>query len=136
VIRPGTTNPELVLNVDVGPTILDLAGVEVPADLDGKSMKPLLKGISSPWRKDFLYEYYEYPAVHSVRKNRGIRTKRWKYIHYFEEPEEFELYDIQNDPEEMNNLYDNPAFMDVVAQLRERMTELRRELNDPDRLRE
>jgi arylsulfatase A-like enzyme len=132
MIRPGTTNPEMVLNVDVGPTILDLAGVGVPAGADGKSMKPLLQGKSTPWRKDFLYEYYEYPAVHSVRKNRGVRTKRWKYIHYFEEPEEFELYDIQNDPEEMNNLYGNPAYKDVVAQLKERLTELRRELKDPD----
>jgi arylsulfatase A-like enzyme len=67
-----------------------------------------------------------------VRKNRGIRTKRWKYIHYFEEPQEFELYDIQNDPHEVNNLYGNPAFKDVVEQLRTRMTELRRELKDPD----
>jgi arylsulfatase A-like enzyme len=132
MIRPGTPNPEMILNVDLGPTILDLAGVEIPVDVDGKSMKPLLEGKSIPWRKDFLYEYYEYPAVHSVRKNRGVRTKRWKYIHYFEEPEEFELYDIQNDPEEMNNLYDNPAYKEVVGQLRERLTELRQELKDPD----
>lgn len=132
MIRPGTTDQEMVLNVDVGPTILHLAGVEVPPEMDGISMKPLLEGKSVPWRDDFLYEYYEYPAVHMVRKNRGIRTKRWKYIHYFEEPEEFELYDIQNDPYEVNNLYANPAYRDVVAQLRERMTELRRELRDPD----
>lgn len=132
MIREGTINPEMVLNVDVAPTILDLAGISSPADVDGRSAKSLLEGKSIPWRKDFLYEYYEYPAVHSVRKNRGIRTRRWKYIHYFEDPEEFELYDIQNDPEEMKNLYGNPAFDDTVAQLRERMTELRRELRDPD----
>jgi arylsulfatase A-like enzyme len=132
MIRPGTTNQELVLNVDVAPTILDLAGVQVPSDANGRSMRPLLEGQSVPWRKDFLYEYYEYPAVHMVRKNRGVRTKRWKYIHYFEEPEEFELYDIQNDPYEVNNLYANPAYTDVVAQLKARMIELRRELKDPD----
>jgi arylsulfatase A-like enzyme len=132
MIRPGTTNQELVLNVDVAPTILDLAGVKVPPEMNGKSLEPFLKGQSVPWRKDFLYEYYEYPAVHMVRKNRGVRTKRWKYIHYFEEPEEFELYDIQNDPYEVNNLYSNPAYRDVVAQLEERLIELRRELKDPD----
>ncbi len=132
MIRPGTTNQEMVLNVDVAPTILSLAGVEVPVDMDGKNMKSLLEGKGVLWRKDFLYEYYEYPAVHMVRKNRGIRTQRWKFIHYFEEPEEFELYDIQNDPYEVNNLYTNPAYMDVVAQLKARMIELRRELKDPD----
>ncbi len=132
MIRPGTTNQELVLNVDVAPTILDLAGVQVSPDVNGKSLEPLLKGQSVPWRKDFLYEYYEYPAVHMVRKNRGIRTKHWKYIHYFEKPEEFELYDIKNDPYEVNNLYSNPAYKDVVAQLKARLIELRRELKDPD----
>jgi len=132
MIRPGTIDQNMVLNVDIAPTILGLAGVPVPEDVDGKSVKPLLMGKSIPWRSEFLYEYYEYPAVHMVRKNRGIRTKRWKYIHYFEDPEEFELYDIQNDPHEVNNLYGNPAFDDVVAQLRTRMVVLRRESKDPD----
>lgn len=132
MVRPGTTNQEMVLNVDVAPTILDLSGIELPPEMDGKSLKPLLEGKGVPWRSDFLYEYYEYPAVHMIRKNRGIRTKRWKYIHYFEDPEEFELYDIQNDPNEVNNLYSNPAYTDVVAQLKEKMIELRRELKDPD----
>jgi arylsulfatase A-like enzyme len=132
MIRPGTTNQDMVLNVDIAPTILDLAGVPVPENVDGKSIKSLLQGKSIPWRSEFLYEYYEYPAVHMVRKNRGIRTKRWKYIHYFEEPQEFELYDIQNDPHEVNNLYGNPAFKDVFEQLRVRLVEIRRELKDPD----
>jgi len=132
MIRPGLLNQDMVLNVDIAPTILDLAGVPVPENMDGKSIKSLLQGKSILWRSEFLYEYYEYPAVHMVRKNRGIRTKRWKYIHYFEDPEEFELYDIQNDPHELNNLYGNPAFKDVVEQLRGRLMELRRELKDPD----
>ncbi len=132
MVRPGLLNQDMVLNVDIAPTILDLAGVPVPENLDGKSIKSLLQGKSTPLRSEFLYEYYEYPAVHMVRKNRGIRTKRWKYIHYFEDPEEFELYDIQNDPHEVNNLYGNPAFKDVVEQLRARLVKLRRELKDPD----
>jgi arylsulfatase A-like enzyme len=132
MIRPGILNQDMVLNVDIAPTILDLAGVPASENVDGKSIKSLLRGKSIPWRSAFLYEYYEYPAVHMVRKNRGIRTERWKYIHYFEDPEEFELYDIQNDPHEVNNLYGNPAFKDVFEQLRERLVELRRELRDPD----
>jgi arylsulfatase A-like enzyme len=100
--------------------------------MDGKSIKPLLEGEETEWRKDFLYEYYEYPAVHSVRKNRGVRTERWKYIHYFEDPEEFELFDLQSDPHEMNNLINDPAYKDIIEQLKSRVTDLRKELKDPD----
>lgn len=132
LIHPGMLDQDMVLNVDIAPTILDLAGVQVPENVDGKSLKSLLQGKRIAWRSEFLYEYYEYPAVHMVRKNRGIRTERWKYIHYFEEPQEFELYDIQNDPHEVNNLYGNPAFKDVVKELRARLMELRRGLKDPD----
>jgi len=132
MIKPGTTNEEMVLNVDFAPTILALAGTPIPETMDGESFKPLLRGKETLWREDFLYEYYEYPAVHMVRKNRGVRTKRWKYIHYFEEPQEFELYDLQNDPHEMHNLINDPAYKDVLEQLKARMTVLRKELKDPD----
>lgn len=132
MVRSGSIHDAMVLNVDVAPTILECAGLSVPAGMNGRSFKPLLQGKTVLWRKDFLYEYYEYPAVHMVRKNRGVRTKRWKFIHYYEEPQEFELYDLQNDPHEMHNLYGNPAYRQVVARLKERMQELRRELRDPD----
>lgn len=132
MIKPGTTNEEMVLNVDFAPTILALAGAPIPETMDGESFKPLLRGKETLWREDFLYEYYEYPAVHMVRKNRGVRTKRWKYIHYFEEPQEFELFDLQNDPHEMHNLINDPAYKDILEQLKARMTALRKELKDPD----
>lgn len=132
MIKPGTTKADMVLNVDIAPTILDLAGIPIPETMDGKSIKPLLEGKETEWRKDFLYEYYEYPAVHSVRKNRGVRTERWKYIHYFEDPEEFELFDLQSDPQEMNNLVNDPEYKDIIEQLKTRMTDLRKELKDPD----
>jgi len=132
LVKPGRVKSEMALNVDIAPTILELAGVSVPENMDGASLKPVLEGKNTGWRKDFLYEYYEYPGPHSGRMNRGIRTDRWKYIHYFEEPQEFELYDLRNDPHEMNNLIHDPGYKELIERLRKRMEELRRETNDPD----
>jgi arylsulfatase A-like enzyme len=131
-IRPGSVLPQMALNVDIAPTILDLAGVPIPDSMDGKSLKPLLTGQQNDWREDFLYEYYEYPGAHSGRANRGVRTEKWKLIHFFEEPQEFELYDIQEDPHEMNNLIHDPSYRSVIQTLRKRLEVLRVETRDPD----
>ncbi len=131
--RPGGVDSEhMVLNVDLAPTLLDLAGVAPPAGLHGRSFLPLLDRRRVPWRDAFLYEYYEYPAAHCVRKNRGVRTDRWKLIHFFEQPEEWELYDLKTDPDETNNLADRRDQRERVRRLRERMEALRRELGDAD----
>ena len=122
----------MVLNVDVAPTLLQLAGIPVPLTLHGRSMLPLMRRSDVPWRDAFLYEYYEYPAGHCVRKNRGIRTERWKLIHFFEQPEEWELYDLAGDPEETKNLARDPAHSATLGALKSRMAELRRELQDFD----
>jgi arylsulfatase A-like enzyme len=99
--------------------------------MHGRSMVPLLRGdAAADWRKDWYYEYYEYPGPHSVKKNRGIRTQQYKFIHYHEEPQEFELYDLSKDPEERNNLYGKPEYAMLVKQLQARMDELRRETGD------
>jgi len=132
LIKPGLTREEMVLNVDVAPTLLDLAGVPLPEWMQGESMRPLLEGREAEWRDAWLYEFYEYPAVHMVRKNRGVRTDRWKYIHYFEDPQEYELYDLAADPGEKNNLYGTPEFAPTIEKLQQRMTELRRDTSDPD----
>jgi arylsulfatase A-like enzyme len=132
MVKAGSLADEMVLNIDIAPTVLDLAGVPIPEWMHGRSAAPLLKGEKTDWRKDWLYEYFEFPAVHSVRKNRGVRTDRYKYIHYYEEPEEFELYDLQKDPGEKNNLIDDPEYAEVLAHLKERLVELRRETGDPE----
>ncbi len=133
MIKAGTVASQMILNVDIAPTFLDMAGMDVSSEhLDGKSFKSLLQRKRINWRDDFLYEYYEYPGPHSGRKNRGIRTERWKFIHFFEEPQEYELYDLKNDPHEMKNLINDPNYHAVVSQLSIRMTELRKELKDPD----
>jgi arylsulfatase A-like enzyme len=122
----------MVLNIDLMPTFLQLGGVPVPPRLHGRSMVPLLQRANVPWRDAFLYEYYEFPAGHCVRKNRGIRTERWKLIHFFEQPQEWELYDLANDPNETKNLAGSRAHAEVMTSLRARMEALRRELGDTD----
>jgi arylsulfatase A-like enzyme len=121
-----------VLNVDIAPTLLELAGVPVPGWMHGRSLVPLLEGRDVPWRDAFLYEYYEYPAEHCVRKHRGIRTPLWKLIHYWEQPEEWELFDLRTDPAETTNVVNRPELAATVVRLKDRFAELRRQLGDHD----
>ena len=113
----------MVLNLDIAPTLLDIAGRGRPTEMQGKSMMPLAEGKPNmSWRKDWLYEYYEYPGFENVRPCRGVRTDRYKFIHFFIEPQEFELYDLHTDPDEMNNLYGKPEYAELTAHL-ERTTQ-------------
>lgn len=120
----------MVLNIDVAPTFLELAGVEVPDWMQGRSWKPLLENKKAAWREDFLYEWYEYPAVHCARKHHGVRSERWKLIHFWQEPDEWALYDLRNDPGETDNLVDDPQHADIVARLKRRIDTLRAETGD------
>jgi arylsulfatase A-like enzyme len=122
----------MILNIDLAPTLMELAGVPVPAWMQGRSFLPLLEEKQTAWREAFLYEYYEYPAEHCAPKNRGIRTERWKLIHFWEQPEEWELYDLRNDPDEMKNLFGQRGQDARVRDLRSRMDVLRRETGDVD----
>lgn len=132
-VQPGQVDDEhMVLNVDVAPTVLDAAGVDIPASMHGRSCKPLLDGDEVRWRDAFLYEFYEYPAVHCVRKHRGVRTRRWKLIHFWEQPEEVALYDLENDPHELVNLAGRREHAQRIRALRQRLQELRRETGDVD----
>jgi arylsulfatase A-like enzyme len=137
LIKAKSVCEQIALNVDITPTLLEFAGIEVPAAMHGRSLVPLLKGEQPEnWRKDWLYEYYEYPQWEHVRPHRGVRTERYKLIHYHklaafpELPEEFELYDLQKDPGELNNLHGKPGFAALTEQLLNRITELRKETGD------
>ncbi len=126
---------EMVQNIDFAPTMLDIAGVEIPEDIQGISLLPLLKDDKSPanWRESLYYHYYEYPAEHMVKKHYGIRTERYKLIHFYDDVDEWELYDLQNDIQEMNNIYANPEYETVVANLKEQLKELQVKYDDPIR---
>lgn len=132
-LEPGRVDREhMALNIDVAPTLLDLCGAAVPASMQGASWAPLLRGANPPWRRDFLYEYYEFPAVHCVRRHRGVRDARWKLIHFWQQPQEWELYDLQSDPDEMHNLAGDPAHAGQLQRLKARLAELRREFDAVD----
>lgn len=130
-VKAGAKSDEMVLNLDLAPTLLEIAGLAVPTEMQGKSMLPLAEGKTGvAWRKDWLYEYYEYPGFENVRPCRGVRTERYKLIHFFIEPQEFELYDLQTDPDESNNLYGRPGYEELTAHLKERLAALRAETHD------
>ncbi|TAM83213.1 MAG: DUF4976 domain-containing protein [Acidobacteria bacterium] len=134
LLKSGIVRDEMALNIDIPPTILELAGIKEPNWKDwvqGRSLVPFMKGTPpTDWRKDWLYEYYEYPADEQVRPHRGVRTERYKLIHYFLPPQEFELYDLQEDPGELHNLYGDPRYAKLAADLRNRIDQLRKETGD------
>jgi arylsulfatase A-like enzyme len=131
LLKSGVTRDEMALNIDIAPTVLELAGINVPQWMQGKSLIPFMKGAPpAAWRKDWLYEYYEWPGNLQVRPNRGVRTERYKLIHYFLPPQEFELYDLQEDPGELHNLHGDPRYAKLEADLRNRIDELRKETGD------
>jgi arylsulfatase A-like enzyme len=124
---------EMVQNIDFAPTFLELAGVKPPDDMQGVSLVPLLTGKKhGKWRDALYYHYYEYPAEHAVRKHYGVRTDRYKLIHFYDDIDAWELYDLQSDPHEMKNLIDDPAYDKVERHLRKRLAELRKEYKVPE----
>jgi arylsulfatase A-like enzyme len=125
ITQPGSVNTDIVSNIDFAETFLDMAGVSVPADMQGMSMVPVLKSQTPEnWRKEHYYHYYEYPAVHSVKRHYGISTERYKLIHFYYDIDEWELYDLYTDPLEMKNVYNDPAYNSIKAELHERLKKL------------
>ncbi len=131
--KQGSVCKAMVQNADFAPTFLSLAGAAVPADVQGRSLLPLLSGRTpADWRKAVYYHYYEYPAVHSVRRHYGVRTERYTLIHYYHQMDEWELFDLEKDPHELVSVYDDPAYGDVVKELKAELSRLRTELGDTD----
>lgn len=122
---------EMVQNIDYAPTFLELAGVEVPEDIQGLSLLPLLKGEHpKDWRKSLYYHFYEYPAEHMVKRHYRVRTDRYKLIHFYNDIDEWELFDLKNDPSEMNNLIDNPDYADVLDSMKIELNKLQVQYKD------
>lgn len=130
VTSPGSRNHDLVQNLDYAETFLEMAGVAVPDDMQGRSLVPLLKGEKpKEWRDAIYYHYFEYPSVHMVARQRGVRTDRFKLIHFYQFGE-WEFYDLDADPQELTNQYANPVYGTEVARLKERLEKLKAQYAD------
>jgi arylsulfatase A-like enzyme len=120
----------LVQNLDYAETFLEAAGADIPADMQGRSLVPLLKGGKpADWRDAIYYHYYEYPSVHQVPKHNGVRTERYKLIQFYEFGE-WEFYDLQEDPDELTNLYNDPGHAKTIAMMKEKLDSLRAHYHD------
>lgn len=133
-IKAGTSIDELVQNLDFAPALLDYAGLEIPDDMQGESFRKIVSGESSEWRDAVYYTYYEYPSVHMVKRHYGIRTARYKLIHFYYDVDEWELYDLEKDPAEMNNVYEDEQYSSVRAEMHEKLAAMREKYGDSDEL--
>jgi arylsulfatase A-like enzyme len=132
VTPPGSQNSQLVQNLDYAQTFLDICGVSSPQDMQGASMVPILKGKKpKDWRKSLYYHYYEYPGAHDVRRHYGVRTDRYKLIHFYNIGG-WELYDLEKDPHELNSLYGEPGLEKITGDLKKELARLRRQYQVPE----
>jgi arylsulfatase A-like enzyme len=135
VIEPGSASDQMVQNLDFAQTILDAAGIAAPSEMQGESLVPLLRGEEQEWdREAVYYHYYEYPAVHMVKRHYGIVTREYKLAHFYYDVDEWELYDRMKDPLEMLNVYDDPEYADIVEELKTKLDGLRVKYKDSKEL--
>ncbi|HEX3167288.1 MAG TPA: sulfatase/phosphatase domain-containing protein, partial [Chitinophagaceae bacterium] len=132
---PGVTNKKLtsnqmVMNLDFAETILDMAGIKIPADMQGKSFAPVLKGKQKGSFRDAVYYHFYENQEHKVAKQIGVRTDRYKLIHFYEN-NEWELYDLEKDKNEMNNVYGQPAYKKVQDMMLKKLKEKKEQYKDP-----
>ena len=132
VIKPGSAQGAMALNIDFAPTFMEIAGLPVPADMQGRSLVPLLKGERpADWRKSWYYRYYHDPGDHNTRAHYGVRTETHKLI-YFWKKNQWECYDLVKDPDELHNLAADPAHAKLVEELKKELYRLKKEVQDND----
>ena len=133
-IKAGTRSDAMALNVDFAPTFLEAAGLPVPADMQGRSLLPVLRGRTPrDWRTSMYYRYYHDPGDHNTRAHHGVRSRTHKLIH-FSKKDQWELFDLQNDPFELHNLYGQPGQEKLTATLKSELLRLKQALRDEDQL--
>lgn len=129
-IKAGTHNKELLLNIDFAPTLLDLAGVDIPEDIQGESFKPQLFEDNYKGRDAVYYHYYEYPYWHKVQPHYGVSTGKFKLIHYYYDMDQWELFNLEDDKNEMHNLYGKPGYGEITASLKQKIKTLQTQYKD------
>ncbi|MBK7598716.1 MAG: sulfatase [Acidobacteria bacterium] len=131
-IKAGSVSRSMILNVDFAPMMLDAAGLKVPQDMQGRSFLPILEGRRpANWRTSMYYRYY-HPGDHNVAAHYGVRTERYKLI-YFNKLDQWELYDLKKDPQEMHNVYSDPGYKRILLDLKKELQRLKKEVKDDDR---
>jgi arylsulfatase A-like enzyme len=139
-VTPGSVNEDIVSNLDFAETFLEMAGVEVPENMQGASLVPILKGKTpEDWRESFYYHYYEFPGAHSVARHYGVTNGRYKLIHFYgpshmegESYDDWELFDLEKDPNELLSVYGDPAYLDIQADMFAELVQLREEYQVPE----
>jgi len=124
---------QLAANVDIAPTLLDYAGVKIPADMQGKSLKPLMeqnKKAQKNWRKSVYYQYFEYPKWHSVLPHYGLRTDRYKLMHFYYTDDMWEFYDLEKDPNELTNQHNNTNYQSIIKKLKKELYKQQKAVGD------
>ncbi len=130
-IAPGTEITEFVQNIDYAPTFLEMAGVDIPSEMQGRSLMPLLTGETPnpAWRDSIYYHYYDH-GRHNVPRHDGVRTDRYKLVHYYTD-DAYEMFDLQTDPYELTSIYGDPAYDAIQQDLLNRLAQLRQEYEVP-----
>lgn len=133
VTKPGSVSDTIVSNLDYGETILDACGVQPPAEMQGRSMRPVLEGQTpADWRKAFYYHYYEHPGPHNVARQYGVITDQYKLVYFYEPDMNYwELFDLKTDPHELKSVYDDPNYAQARKNLHGQLDELRKQLKVP-----
>lgn len=131
-IKPGTHSDAMVTNLDFAPTLLDFAGIEKPAEMQGVSFRPVLAGNTpEDWQTSFYYHFHEYPdADHLAGRHYGIRNERYKLIHYYFPTNEWEFFDLKKDPLEMRSVYHLPEYADRIAEMKKELQAMRDKYKD------
>ncbi|UTA66591.1 sulfatase [Emticicia sp. 21SJ11W-3] len=134
VIKAGSRNAQMVQNLDFAQTFLEAAGIRPPADMQGESMLPIFKGQGKQFRDAAYYHYYEYPSIHMVKRHYAIVTEAFKLVHFYHDIDEWELYDRRKDKNELRNVYNDPAYAEIRAQLHKKLAALRIKYKDSEQL--
>ena len=131
VTKPDSRSVQMVQNLDYAQTFLEMAGAEIPSNMQGRSLVPILKnGKADDWRKSIYYHYYEYPSVHMIPRHYGIRTERYKLIHFYQFGNEWEMYDLKEDPDELTNIYGKADKRSLQKDLKEQLVAIRKFYDD------
>lgn len=128
MVKAGTVNEDIITNIDFAPTLLDLANIKTEQAMQGRSFKSILEGKTpQDWEQAMYYHYYEFPYWHHVQPHYGIRTQKYTLAHFYYNIDVWELYDLENDPQQLKNVINDPQYANVVEDLKVDLKDLMKE---------